>query len=329
MVRSSMISIGAASEPSAAAARCRWPRWSCGRRSARAAADLAADHRRGDDLALALLEQQDGHALAHVLARDVAEDARALGVQRQVDGGPWVWLSKPAWASVRFSPVRMTLALRRSPPSRRARGSARCRRAPGRCRVAPRASARPDHAHLQRGGAADDVLGLGGVLHAGQLHDDAVQPLLLDHRLGHAEFVDAVVQRGDVLPATACSCVLRASGLSTPESLNSAPSGAVGPGQVGQLVGQQVARAGQRLAVAEADVDAVAARDAGVAQVLVAQRCGCRRSAPRRAWSAPPSCRPAGRKCTPPRRIQAQVHRQRDCSASQCGERDSRLSATM
>jgi hypothetical protein len=49
------------------------------------AADLAADHRRGDDLALALLEQQDGHALADVLARHVAEDARALGVERQVD----------------------------------------------------------------------------------------------------------------------------------------------------------------------------------------------------------------------------------------------------
>ena len=35
-------------------------------------------------LALALLEQQDRHALADVLARDVAHDARALGVQRQV-----------------------------------------------------------------------------------------------------------------------------------------------------------------------------------------------------------------------------------------------------
>jgi hypothetical protein len=52
---------------------------------------------------------------------------------------------------------------------------------------------------FQRGGAADDVLGLGGVLHAGQLHHHAVGALLLDHRLGHAELVDAVVQRGDVL----------------------------------------------------------------------------------------------------------------------------------
>jgi hypothetical protein len=37
------------------------------------------------------------------------------------------------------------------------------------------------------------------VLHAGQLHHDAVRALLLDHRLGHAELVDPVVQRGDVL----------------------------------------------------------------------------------------------------------------------------------
>ena len=33
----------------------------------------------------------------------------------------------------------------------------------------------------------------------GQLHHDAVGALLLDHRLGDAEFVDAVVQRLDVL----------------------------------------------------------------------------------------------------------------------------------
>ena len=56
-----------------------------------------------------------------------------------------------------------------------------------------------DHAQLQRGGTADDVLGLGGVLNARQLHDHAVQSLLLNHRLGHAQLIDPVVQRGDVL----------------------------------------------------------------------------------------------------------------------------------
>ena len=56
-----------------------------------------------------------------------------------------------------------------------------------------------DHADFQRGGAAQNVLGLGGVLHPGQLHHHAIHALLLDHRLGHAELVDAVAQGGDVL----------------------------------------------------------------------------------------------------------------------------------
>jgi hypothetical protein len=79
MVRSSMISMGAASEPA------RSSRASVGGlvdRVMRAGnldpvAHLAADHRRGHDFALALFEQQDGHALADVLAADVAEDARS------------------------------------------------------------------------------------------------------------------------------------------------------------------------------------------------------------------------------------------------------------
>ena len=56
-----------------------------------------------------------------------------------------------------------------------------------------------DHADLERRGAAEDVLGARGVLHARQLHDDAVGALLLDDRLGDAELVDAVAQDRDVL----------------------------------------------------------------------------------------------------------------------------------
>ena len=55
------------------------------------------------------------------------------------------------------------------------------------------------HAHFQCGGAADDVFGFGGVLHAGQLHHDTVGAGLLDNRLGHAQFVHAVMQGVDVL----------------------------------------------------------------------------------------------------------------------------------
>ena len=56
-----------------------------------------------------------------------------------------------------------------------------------------------DQPGFERGGAAEDVLGAGRVLHARQLHHDPVEALALDHRLGHAELVDPVVQRGDVL----------------------------------------------------------------------------------------------------------------------------------
>ena len=56
-----------------------------------------------------------------------------------------------------------------------------------------------DHPDLERRGAAEDVLGARGVLHAGQLHDHAFAALLLDDRLGDAELVHAVAQDLDVL----------------------------------------------------------------------------------------------------------------------------------
>ena len=88
MVISSMISMGAASEParSSSAVSLASTVVMLPEICTRPPPISLADHRRGHDLALALLEQQDGHALADVLARDVAEDARALGVQRQVHG---------------------------------------------------------------------------------------------------------------------------------------------------------------------------------------------------------------------------------------------------
>ena len=50
-----------------------------------ASGDLAADHGSRDHLPLALLEEQDGHALAHVFARDLLEDARARPIEIDVD----------------------------------------------------------------------------------------------------------------------------------------------------------------------------------------------------------------------------------------------------
>ena len=46
---------------------------------------------------------------------------------------------------------------------------------------------------------AKNLLGARRVLHARQLHHDAVRALLLDDGLGHPQFIDAVAQRGDVL----------------------------------------------------------------------------------------------------------------------------------
>ena len=56
-----------------------------------------------------------------------------------------------------------------------------------------------DHADLEGRGAAEEILRPRDVLHAGKLHHDAVGALLLDHRLGDAELVDALVERADVL----------------------------------------------------------------------------------------------------------------------------------
>ena len=48
-------------------------------------------------------------------------------------------------------------------------------------------------------GAVDDVFGFCRIGHAGQLHHDAVCACLLDDGFGRAQFIDAVVQRVDVL----------------------------------------------------------------------------------------------------------------------------------
>src|SRR5574343_1369326 len=164
-----------------------------------AAADFVADHRRGDHFALALFDEQDGHALIDVLEGDVAEDAGAGRVERQVNGrflrlvveaGLGVGQSVAGQHDLLLDQQRLAAALVVNlGAERRVAGQRRFQRA-GRV---------VDHADFQRRGAAEDVLGLGGVLHAGQLDDDAVGTLLLDHRLGDAEFVEPVVQGRDVL----------------------------------------------------------------------------------------------------------------------------------
>ena len=58
---------------------------------------------------------------------------------------------------------------------------------------------RIDQPVFERRDLAEHVLHFRGVLHAGQLHDDAIEALALHDGLGDAELVDAIAQRGDVL----------------------------------------------------------------------------------------------------------------------------------
>ncbi len=167
------------------------------------AADFGADHRRRNDFTLALFDEQDGHALADVFTRDILEDAGAgcvqhqmhrrflrlvveagLGIGQALAGQYDLFLDQQATAAT-FDVI--LGAGRRLAVRGGLQGG----------RVG--AGLVIDHPDFQGGRATEDVLGLGGVLYARQLYDDAVGPLLLNDRLGNAQFVDAVVQRGDVL----------------------------------------------------------------------------------------------------------------------------------
>ena len=129
------------------------------------------------------------------------------------------------------------------------------------------------HADFQAGGAAQDVLGLGRVLHAGQLHHDAVRALLLDHRFGHAEFVDPVVQGGDVLlDGEFLDALLGRQGQGTRQLEVGAVLG-LGELQIRLGVGQDELGLLAGGVVLEADGDVLAFPvDAAVAHALVAQQ---------------------------------------------------------
>ena len=56
-----------------------------------------------------------------------------------------------------------------------------------------------DQPEFQRRGRAEHADRFVRILHARQLHDDAVRRLARDDRLGDAELIDAIAQRRDVL----------------------------------------------------------------------------------------------------------------------------------
>ena len=159
-------------------------------------AELALDAGDRDRLALAFLVQHDRHQLADVVARDRAHRAAAGLVQPHRNRRPLRLAVERGRGIVELVAGHDHVALQRH---RRHRAVGLALGHGQRTAAARGHRLLVDHADLERRGAAEDLLGARHVLHAGQLHDDAVGALLLDHRLGDAEFVDPVVQRGDVL----------------------------------------------------------------------------------------------------------------------------------
>ena len=128
------------------------------------------------------------------------------------------------------------------------------------------------HADFKRGRTAQNVFGLGGVLHAWQLHHDAVCALLLNHRLGHAQLVDTVVQGGDVLLDGLLVHALGGHGVDHRSEFEVSAIRCAGGLQVQELVLNHTLRSFQRGHVAKANFNGlVITADATVAHVLFAQ----------------------------------------------------------
>ena len=141
-------------------------------------------------------------------------------------------------------------------------------------RAIQRARVVVDHADLERGGAAEDVLRAGRVLHARQLHDDALGALLLDDRLGHAQLVDAIAEDLDVLRDRAVLDALLRLGLQAGDEPQVAAA-AIGFAelQVGVVLLDGHARLHAFGLVLEAHDDVAAfARDAGILDLFLAQQ---------------------------------------------------------
>ena len=127
---------------------------------------------------------------------------------------------------------------------------------------------------LEGRGGPEDLLGARGVLHAGQLDHDPAFALLLDHRLGDAELVDAVAQRGQVLLQRELLQLLHC-GLRHPQlEHHITPALGLGHQQVGEVPANQVVGLLAGLGVGEGHQDdpALGEGDRLVTQLFVAQQ---------------------------------------------------------
>ena len=237
-------------------------------------AEFTLDNRRGQHFALAFFKQQDRHALFEVLAAGVAHNAAALGIDRQIHLGLLVLRIKAGLGigqvfagqdDLLFDNHGLAVALEKALGTE-GNGTIVVLGGAGFGAVF-------HQTHFQRGGTAQNVLGLGRVLNAGQLHHDAVDTLLLNHRLGHAQFIDPVVQRHHVLLER---LVLDAAGGLRLDGGAQLVIGAVGCFRhlkVWNLVLNEVFSRREGGRIAKPDFDHVAvAGNAAVADVLFTQR---------------------------------------------------------
>ena len=137
-----------------------------------------------------------------------------------------------------------------------------------------RLAALVNQADFQGSRATQNIFGLGSVLHARQLHHNAVKALLLNDRFGHTQLVDSVVQGGDVLLQGLFLNAARSVRFEIGRDFELAAIGCIKDLQVGKLIGHDPACGIQLGLVANFDFNTLAvACDATMADIFFTQ-CG-------------------------------------------------------
>src|SRR5665647_166314 len=167
-----------------------------------ATADFLADYRRRDDLGLAFFNQQYRHTLADVFMRYLLENACAAAIKIHMHHRTAALLVEPraCIGNVVAGQHHAFFHQHRNAVALNIKFISQWHLTLGRILQCGRVALFfVYHANFQGGGATEDFLGLGRILHAGQLHHYAVRTLLLDNRLGHAQLIHTVMQGLDIL----------------------------------------------------------------------------------------------------------------------------------
>jgi hypothetical protein len=218
-----------------------------------------------------LLDEHDGHRPAEVLAGGLEHLRRAARVERDHDRGLALLEAGTGVRQLLTRDDRLALEQHGTAVARVIKPRAERRALGAFCQCC--VVLLVDQPELEGGRRTEDAQGFVRVGHAGQLHDDAVEPLAGDDRLRNAEFVDAIAQRRDVLLDREVLALLDL-GRAQLDSDGAALTEHIGvDGQVRVLLAQQVRDLLRIVAAAKSDlnrVDAVAGhareRDALLAQ---------------------------------------------------------------